>query len=103
MVWTMGKIPITITGGCSCKTKCVSCKCKRGQTGIERGGICCPVTCRQCKCQGDDERNIDFEEDEEDMDFEEEDQSSSDDERGFNFSPYDPYADYDFSSSGDEL
>ena len=37
------------------------------------------------------------------MDFEEEDQSSSDDERGFNFSPYDPYADYDFSSSGDEL
>ena len=78
-------------------------KCKRGQTGIERGGICCPVTCRQCKCQGDDERNIDFEEDEEDMDFEEEDQSSSDDERRFNFVPYDPYADFDLSSSGDEL
>ena len=46
---------------------------------------------------GDDDENIDFDE------HEEEEQSSSDDESGLHFIPYDPYADMDFSSSGDEL
>ena len=100
------KIPHTVVGGCNCKTKCVSCSCKHGQTGIERSGICCPITCRHCKCHGDGGRNIDVGDDDENIDFdehEEEEQSSSDDESGLHFIPYDPYADMDFSSSGDEL
>ena len=98
------KIPRTVVGGCSCKTKCVKCSCKRGQTAIERSGICCPITCRQCKCLGDDGRNIDVGYDEEDIDEpSEEEQSSSGDEGGFDFIPYDPYAAIDFSSGDDEL
>ena len=67
-------------------------------------GICCPITCRHCKCHGDGGRNIDVGDDDENIDFdEEEEQSSSDDESGLHFIPYDPYADMDFSISGDEL
>ena len=95
------KIPRTVVGGCSCKTKCVKCSWKGGQTAIERSGVCCTITCRQCKCLGDDGRNIDMGYDEEDIDDDEE-QSSSGDESGFDFVPYDPYAAIDFSS-GDEL